>query len=140
KAKTTMTQKSYFPGEEAAFLVGVWPRFLVQELLASNLLQGSRKVCEKGDLPYSPSPGPSASGKRRRRDGSFPVASDLCTRHATQIVLRRPAAHESAIRISIIPDPSNINNAEKKAGLEKFVRCIKDSAFGMNEFAALWTR
>ncbi|KAK7883400.1 hypothetical protein LTR67_011271 [Exophiala xenobiotica] len=67
----------------------------------------------------------------------FPVASDLCTRHATQIVLRRTASHEAAIRISIIPGPSSINNADEKTRLERFARCIKDTAFGADKFASI---
>lgn len=85
--------------------------------------------------------GDQSSGKSSLLEGltglSFPVASDLCTRHATQIVLRRTAAHDSAIRISIIPGPSNIGNADEKARLEKFARCIKQTAFGVNEFSAI---
>jgi hypothetical protein len=85
--------------------------------------------------------GDQSSGKSSLLEGltglSFPVASDLCTRHATQIVLRRTAAHESAVRVSIIPGPSNINDADEKARLEQFARCIKQTSFGADEFAAI---
>ena len=83
--------------------------------------------------------GDQSSGKSSLLEGltglSFPVASDLCTRHATHIVLRRTAAHEAAIRVSITPGLSVIDNADEKARLEKFARCIKENAFGANEFA-----
>ena len=68
---------------------------------------------------------------------SFPVVSDLCTRHATQIVLRRTTAHEAAIRVSIIPGPSSINNADEKTRLDKFARCLKEATFGADEFAGI---
>lgn len=85
--------------------------------------------------------GDQSSGKSSLLEGltglSFPVASDLCTRHATQIVLRRVPAHEAAIRISIIPGPSSIDNADEKERLGKFARCIKTTAFGADEFASI---
>jgi hypothetical protein len=85
--------------------------------------------------------GDQSSGKSSLLEGltglSFPVASDLCTRHATQIELRRTAGHEAAIRVSITPGPSCVNNADEVARLEKFTRCIKENAFGADEFAAI---
>ncbi|EXJ75418.1 uncharacterized protein A1O5_02114 [Cladophialophora psammophila CBS 110553] len=84
---------------------------------------------------------PQSSGKSSLLEGltglPFPVASDLCTRHATQIVLRRTAASEAALHVSIIPGPSNINNADESARLGKFARSIKDGAFGEAEFARI---
>jgi len=61
-----------------------------------------------------------SSGKSSLLEGltglPFPIASDLCTRFATQIVFRRTA--EKSIHVSIIPAP----NAEddRKADLSKF--------------------
>lgn len=85
--------------------------------------------------------GDQSSGKSSLLDGLtglyFPVASDLCTRHATQIVLRRVAAHEAALRISILPGHSSIDKAGEKERLDKFARCIKATAFGADEFASI---
>ncbi|KIX03127.1 uncharacterized protein Z518_06677 [Rhinocladiella mackenziei CBS 650.93] len=98
-------------------------------------------VGEDLSLPQLVVVGDQSSGKSSLLEGltglSFPVASDLCTRHATQIVLRRTAAHEAAIRVSIIPGPSSINNAEERARLDKFTCYIKETAFGADEFAGI---
>lgn len=60
---------------------------------------------------------------------SFPIASDLCTRFATQIVLRRAPASEANVRVTIIPGPSaqadeatlkRLSSFEKQVVLEKF--------------------
>ncbi len=43
----------------------------------------------------------------------FPVASELCTRFATQIVFRRSPTTEESITVSIIP-AANSDDAQKK--------------------------
>jgi hypothetical protein len=54
--------------------------------------------------------GDQSSGKSSLLEGltgiSFPVASDLCTRFATQIVLRRAPEDAAGVKIRIIPGPS----------------------------------
>jgi Dynamin family len=81
--------------------------------------------------------GDQSSGKSSSLDGltgpSFPVASDLCTRFATQIVLCRTAANDAAVRISIIPGPAALGDPEKKAHLANFEQCLKDQEFGSDE-------
>lgn len=69
--------------------------------------------------------GDQSSGKSSVLEGltelNFPIASDLCTRHATQIVLRRTLPGEAAsVKVSIIPGPSANGNEEYKFGLESF--------------------
>jgi len=64
--------------------------------------------------------GDQSSGKSSLLEGltqlPFPIASDLCTRFATQIVFRRAA--EKSIHVSIIPAPNAED--ERKADLSKF--------------------
>lgn len=54
--------------------------------------------------------GDQSSGKSSLLEGltgfSFPIASDLCTRYVTQIVLRRTKPAESGTKITIIPGPT----------------------------------
>jgi len=63
--------------------------------------------------------GDQSSGKSSFLEGlagaSFLVASDLCTRLATQIVLRRTAANDAAVRISIIPGPAALGDPESSS-------------------------
>jgi hypothetical protein len=70
--------------------------------------------------------GDQSSGKSSLLEGltglSFPVASDLCTRFATQIVLRRAPASEAEVRITIIPGPDaqgDENTLDTLLGFEK---------------------
>jgi hypothetical protein len=98
-------------------------------------------LCSKTDPGQLVVVGDQSSGKSSLLEGltglSFPVASDLCTRHATQIVLRRTTAHEAAIRVSIISGPSSISNTDEKARLDKFARCIKENASSADEFSGI---
>lgn len=83
--------------------------------------------------------GDQSSGKSSLLEGltnlNFPVASDLCTRHATQIILRRTQQVEKAlVRVSIIPGPSANGNEEHKLHLESFAKTLEGSDFSANEF------
>ncbi|OJI87924.1 hypothetical protein ASPTUDRAFT_426393 [Aspergillus tubingensis CBS 134.48] len=49
-----------------------------------------------------------------------PIASDLCTRHATQIVLRRSKLDEGGAKISIIPGHAAQADGEMKERLLSF--------------------
>ncbi len=50
---------------------------------------------------------------------SFPIASDLCTRFATQIVLRRAPREKTIVKATIVPGPSSLNdNTQKKRLLD----------------------
>lgn len=51
---------------------------------------------------------------------SFPIASDLRTRHATQIVLRRSKLDEGGAKISIIPGHAAQADGEMKERLLSF--------------------
>lgn len=85
--------------------------------------------------------GDQSSGKSSLLEGltglSFPVASELCTRFATQIVLRRAPASEAAVSVSIIPGPAaNADEATKKKLLE-FERTMEAKDFGAAQFSAI---
>ncbi|KAF2467968.1 uncharacterized protein BDR25DRAFT_180592, partial [Lindgomyces ingoldianus] len=66
-------------------------------------------ISENVSLPQLVVVGDQSSGKSSLLEGltglSFPVASELCTRFATQIVLRRAPVEEAEVRITIIPGP-----------------------------------
>lgn len=81
--------------------------------------------------------GDQSSGKSSLLEGltglSFPIASELCTRFATQIVLRRAPASEASVSISIIPGPAaNVDEVTKNA-LLKFSQTMKLEDFGSEE-------
>lgn len=82
--------------------------------------------------------GDQSSGKSSLLEGltglSFPVAADLCTRFATQIVLRRTAEEDAGVRITIIPGPLAQANDELKAHLLGFERKLRLHDFGRAEF------
>lgn len=58
----------------------------------------------------------------------FPSASDLCTRFATQVVLRRGPASEASVSISIIPGPAANADNEVKKKLVGFVIFCKQTS------------
>lgn len=64
--------------------------------------------------------GDQSSGKSSLLEGltglPFPVASDLCTRFATQIVFRRSPTAEESITVSIIPAANADDEARKRLG------------------------
>jgi GTPase SAR1 family protein len=69
---------------------------------------------------------------------SFPIASDLCTRHATQIELRRASAEDAAVKITIIPGPTARTNDEVKERLLNFERRLPVDQFGPAEFTRIF--
>lgn len=64
----------------------------------------------------------------------FPVASDLCTRFATQIVLRRAPEGEGQARITIIPGPTSRLNKTLNQNLLAFEKTLAAADFGCQEF------
>lgn len=64
--------------------------------------------------------GDQSSGKSSLLEGltglPFPVASELCTRFATQIVFRRSPTAEESTTVSIIPAANADDGARKKLG------------------------
>ena len=85
--------------------------------------------------------GDQSSGKSSLLEGltglSFPVASDLCTRHATQIVLRRAPQEDAAVKVSIIPGPAANCDEAQKARLESFARTLDGAGFSPDEFKSI---
>ncbi|KAF3177712.1 hypothetical protein EYR41_008654 [Orbilia oligospora] len=67
---------------------------------------------------------------------SFPVGSDLCTRFATQIVLRRTDATDASavVQATILPGPGSISKDATRKKLESFRHVFKESEFGPKEF------
>lgn len=82
--------------------------------------------------------GDQSSGKSSLLEGltdlNFPIASDLCTRHATQIVLHRTT--EISVKVSIIPGPSANGNELHKLKLESFAKVLSET-FQAEEFKAI---
>ena len=81
--------------------------------------------------------GDQSSGKSSLLEGltglSFPVASELCTRFATQIVLRRAPASEAGVRICIIPGPGAQGDVEVLANLLAFEKTLPLEEFDSKE-------
>jgi hypothetical protein len=69
---------------------------------------------------------------------SFPIASDLCTRFATQIVLRRAHHDDAAARITIIPGPGTPLDDELDNRLRSFQRTLAADQFGSEEFGKIF--
>ncbi|KAF4547271.1 Dynamin central region-containing protein 2 [Elsinoe fawcettii] len=74
-------------------------------------------------LPQLVVVGDQSSGKSSLLEGltglSFPIASELCTRYATQITLRRAHETESMVRVSILPGhEANLDENRRDALLE----------------------
>lgn len=62
------------------------------------------------------------------------MASDLCTRFATQIVLRRAPEGEGEARITIIPGPTSRLDETLNQNLLAFEKCLAAADFGCQEF------
>ncbi|CUS11644.1 unnamed protein product [Tuber aestivum] len=92
-------------------------------------------------LPQLVVVGDQSSGKSSLLEGltglAFPIASDLCTRFATQIVLRRAPSDHSRIKVSIIPGPEAQGNETQRAHLAAFRHTADNNDFGVEQFSAL---
>ncbi|KAL6879909.1 P-loop containing nucleoside triphosphate hydrolase protein [Trichoderma longibrachiatum] len=81
-------------------------------------------VNEELPLPQIVVVGDQSSGKSSLLEGltglSFPIASDLCTRFATQIVLQRTPGGKAAVKASIVPGASSRDDEEQKRRLLEF--------------------
>jgi GTPase SAR1 family protein len=86
--------------------------------------------------------GDQSSGKSSLLEGltgfSFPVASDLCTRFATQIVLRRAPADEAEVRVTIIPGLNAQGDAEPTDCLLDFERKFSVDEFDSEMFQKIF--
>ncbi|KAJ5940454.1 hypothetical protein N7516_000622 [Penicillium verrucosum] len=95
-------------------------------------------ISENVSLPQLVVVGDQSSGKSSLLEGltglSFPVASELCTRFATQIVLRRAPAQEGEARITIIPGPTSRLDETLNQRLLGFERRLAAVDFGCREF------
>lgn len=85
--------------------------------------------------------GDQSSGKSSLLEGltglSFPIASDLCTRFATQIVLRRSVLNEASVKVSIIPGPIANGDEAQKQHLLAFEERIEGHELSSEEFASI---
>ena len=73
--------------------------------------------------------GDQSSGKSSLLEGItnlyFPVASDLCTRHATQIVLRKTNKEAARVEFSIVPGvTAMLKGGSRKETLEAFHKSL----------------
>jgi GTPase SAR1 family protein len=86
--------------------------------------------------------GDQSSGKSSVLEGltglSFPIASDLCTRFATQIVLRCAPAHEAQVKITIIPGPDAQGDEETLDALLGFERILTIEDFDTERFQEIF--
>ncbi|KAL5372019.1 hypothetical protein PMIN02_012705 [Paraphaeosphaeria minitans] len=99
-------------------------------------------VSENVSLPQLVVVGDQSSGKSSLLEGltglSFPVASDLCTRFATQIVLRRAPAHEAQVKITIIPGPDAQGDEETLDFLLSFTKTLSAEEFDSERFQEIF--
>ncbi|EKV08712.1 hypothetical protein PDIG_65760 [Penicillium digitatum PHI26] len=95
-------------------------------------------ISENVSLPQLVVNGDQSSGKSSLLEGltglSFPVASDLCTRFATQIVYRRSPEGEGQARITIIPGPTSRLDETLNQNLLAFEKTLAAADFGCQEF------
>ncbi|KZF23237.1 hypothetical protein L228DRAFT_245976 [Xylona heveae TC161] len=98
-------------------------------------------ISEGLSLPQLVVVGDQSSGKSSVLEGltglSFPVASDLCTRFATQIVLRRTPAAEESVKVSIIPGPTTLDDEEAKDHLLEFEKTFEKIDFDREIFSKI---
>ncbi|KAK6519931.1 hypothetical protein TWF506_000225 [Arthrobotrys conoides] len=98
-------------------------------------------ISEDISLPQLVVVGDQSSGKSSLLEGlteiSFPVASDLCTRFATQIVLRRADDDEGHVRASIIPGADANLDLDVRDKLLEFQVSLTEAEFGPESFAKI---
>lgn len=98
-------------------------------------------ISEDISLPQLVVVGDQSSGKSSLLEGlteiSFPVASDLCTRFATQIVLRRADDDEGHVRASIIPGADANLDPDVREKLLEFQVSLTEAEFGPESFAKI---
>ncbi|KAI9812239.1 MAG: hypothetical protein M1832_000471 [Thelocarpon impressellum] len=98
-------------------------------------------ISEDISLPQLVVVGDQSSGKSSLLEGltgiAFPVASGLCTRFATQIVLRRTPASEGCVKVSIIPGPSASLNEPLKEALLKYGFTMDKDGLDGERFATI---
>ncbi|KAI9045152.1 dynamin family protein [Aspergillus affinis] len=99
-------------------------------------------VSENVSLPQLVVVGDQSSGKSSLLEGltglSFPIDSDLCTRFATQMVLRRVPGNEAKVKVTIIPGPTAQADEVLKEQLQSFARVLETDSFGPAEFAKIF--
>ncbi|KAL4733846.1 P-loop containing nucleoside triphosphate hydrolase protein [Aspergillus similis] len=99
-------------------------------------------ISESVSLPQLVVVGDQSSGKSSLLEGltglSFPVSSDLCTRFATQIVLRRAPQNEAGAKITIIPGPLSQLDEVLHKKLKGFERVLGADQFGREEFGRVF--
>lgn len=85
--------------------------------------------------------GDQSSGKSSLLEGltgiAFPVASDLCTRFATQIVLRRTPVDASGVKVTIIPGPEAQLDEETMDSLQSFEKTLEVDEFDGEMFQTI---
>lgn len=85
--------------------------------------------------------GNQSSGKSSLLEGmtglSFPIASQLCTRFATQIVLKRTPDDVSSLKATIIPGPSSLDNEEQTKHLLEFGITMAVDELNDHKFAGI---
>ncbi|KAK6340050.1 hypothetical protein TWF730_001825 [Orbilia blumenaviensis] len=98
-------------------------------------------ISEDISLPQLVVVGDQSSGKSSLLEGlteiSFPVASDLCTRFATQIVLRRADDDEGHVRATIVPGVDANADPETRKKLLEFQVSMTEAEFGPESFASI---
>ncbi|RLM00109.1 hypothetical protein CFD26_107993 [Aspergillus turcosus] len=99
-------------------------------------------INESVSLPQLVVVGDQSSGKSSLLEGMtgfcFPVASDLCTRFVTQIVLIRAPESEAGVRVTIIPGPTAQTDDEYKAHLLGFERKMAEDDFGSDDLRQIF--
>ncbi len=66
------------------------------------------------------------------------MASDLCTRFATQIVLRRTSSDEAGAKITIIPGPAAQQDEAQEEKLKSFETVLEADKFDSDEFGRVF--